>query len=71
MNSTTWIILILLVAYVARPINTTDSAIYSRSHMGLRIDNLTGCHYLAAFWGGLTPRLDAQGNHICIEEMND
>ena len=31
----------------------------------LHIDDLTGCHYLAISAGGLTPRLDAQGRHVC------
>lgn len=30
-------------------------------------DNGTGCQYLQSKGGGLTPRLDADGHHICQE----
>lgn len=36
-----------------------------RSGMALYRDYGTGCEYLASPWGGLTPRLDADGRHIC------
>lgn len=35
-----------------------------RSGLGLHTDAMTGCQYLSRS-GGLTPRLDAKGNHIC------
>lgn len=28
-------------------------------------DHATGCHYLAEPFGGITPRLDSSGQHIC------
>ena len=31
----------------------------------LAIDPRTGCHYLAVPGGGITPRLAADGEHIC------
>ena len=43
--------------------DTTDGK--KRSGMALRIDNMTGCHYLEGSKGGITPRLDGQGNHVC------
>ncbi|WP_201240163.1 hypothetical protein [Rhodothalassium salexigens] len=36
-----------------------------RSQMGLRVDYRTGCQYLVTPFGGITPRLDASGHHIC------
>lgn len=35
-----------------------------RSGLTLRTDSLTGCQYLEAQSGGLTPRLDTDGKHI-------
>lgn len=35
-----------------------------RSGLELRTDFGTGCQYLEASSGGLTPRLDADGNHM-------
>ncbi len=48
----------------------TDDAVNGvRSNMALFIDHDTGCHYLAAraFFGytPLTPRMDANGIHVC------
>jgi hypothetical protein len=37
---------------------------YGRSGMSLRIDAETGLHYLEGRGGVLTPRLDANGNHM-------
>lgn len=37
-----------------------------RSGLGLQIDHMTGCHYLITLFGGITPRLDADGQHVCI-----
>ena len=36
----------------------------ARSNLAIRTDSQTGCQYLAASSGGLTPRLDANGRHI-------
>lgn len=36
-----------------------------RSGLALRTDAQTGCQYLASPWGGLTPRVDRAGKHIC------
>lgn len=36
-----------------------------RSSMKLLVDHETGCHYLSVSGGGITPRLDADGKHIC------
>lgn len=37
----------------------------SRSDMRLHTDALTGCQYLSAPDGGITPRLSANGTQIC------
>lgn len=39
----------------------------TRSNMVIRVDNLTKCQYLQGSGGGLTPRLDTRGKHICKE----
>lgn len=36
--------------------------------MRVTTDHLTGCQYLMGSRGGLTPRLDADGNHICNKQ---
>lgn len=36
-----------------------------RSGMRPHVDALTGCQYLSVSKGGITPRLDAQGRHMC------
>lgn len=36
-----------------------------RSGMLLFIDQRTGCHYLGNPMGGIIPRVDAKGRHIC------
>lgn len=36
-----------------------------RSGLGLRTDAQTGCQYLVSPWGGITPRLDRDGKHLC------
>jgi len=69
--------LTVLVAYLAlillTPTDSTDASKWGRSGMVLRIDNLTGCHYLETkgFLGistAITPRLDKSGTQICIGE---
>ena len=39
--------------------------VYWGSGLGLYTDNLTGCQYLSSPRGGLVPRLDKDGTHIC------
>lgn len=36
----------------------------SRSGMALHVDAKTGCEYLSAQFGGITPRLDTSGKHM-------
>ena len=47
--------------------DSTDTA-NARSGLVLMKDNRTGCHYLSAKHGGITPRLNFDGNHICNGE---
>ena len=57
---------ILLCIYLFR--NTEKDATdppNGRSNLDLLIDHETGCHYLRANGGGITPRLNANGKHIC------
>lgn len=37
----------------------------TRSGVKIVTDHKTGCQYLYASRGGLTPRLDSDGKHIC------
>lgn len=55
--------LIVLSASCA-PKDDTDPP-EGRSGMRLYTDHLTGCQYLGGAWGGVTPRLDGSGRHIC------
>tara|TARA_Y100000310_G_C20691139_1_gene822288 strand:+ start:2302 stop:2541 length:240 start_codon:yes stop_codon:yes gene_type:complete len=47
------------------PKDSTDSE-DKRSGMILYNDYQTGCQYLGGLFGGITPRLDAEGKHICL-----
>ena len=47
--------------------DTTDGPT-KRSGLGLRIDALTGCQYLVSPYGGIHPRVDAKGRHICTPD---
>jgi hypothetical protein len=49
------------------PRDDTDTEDGPRSGVNLRTDHGTGCQYLADPMGGITPRLDASGEHICGE----
>ena len=39
-----------------------------RSNLIILTDAKTGCQYLCSSRGGLTPRLDAKGQHICTDK---
>lgn len=53
---------IALVGYCT-PRDDTDGE--ERSGMRLMTDARSGCQYLGAPWGGITPRMDRNGHHIC------
>lgn len=66
----TWIIIFLLVfsAFLyfqgRYDHDSTDNG-DKRSGLILSIDAFTGCHYLSTGRGGITPRLNKAGRHIC------
>jgi hypothetical protein len=41
----------------------------TRSNMGLHIDAMTSCQYLSAKGGGITPRMNKEGEHVCEVEL--
>jgi len=49
--------------------STDDKAKQKRSGAMLYVDHGTGCHYLSGWSGVLTPRLDFNGQHICVEGL--
>ena len=59
------IVLVIQFAYYVLPIGMDDTDGENRSGLVPRIDARTGCQYLEAQGGGITPRLDAAGKHIC------
>lgn len=63
--------LVLLAIVNQSPMSRDDSDsgkgwFDSRSGVSVITDAKTGCQYLAWPNGGITPRLDKGGNHICI-----
>jgi len=56
------------------PFNRDDSDRGKRGNgrSGVKVitDDLTGCQYLEFQNGGITPRMDAQGRHLCIPVEN-
>lgn len=72
-NKAFWPLAIMLSAALALTLmlggdwtarDDTDSH-EKRSGMRPHVDALTGCQYLSTPGGGITPRLDAQGRHMC------
>lgn len=64
-----WLVLgyFLVVLIGKSPMGRDDSdpgAWGARSGLALRTDSRTGCQYLEAMSGGLTPRRDKDGEHI-------
>lgn len=69
-----WILFLAVLVALSyiRPMDSTDYGRFGRSGLRLHIDSATGCHYVSTIFGGPTPRLDADGQHICggySEEM--
>ncbi|WP_017993809.1 hypothetical protein [Rhizobium leguminosarum] len=64
------ILVVLVVLFVAvmleafKERDDTDPP-NDRSGMVLFIDHRTGCHYVGTPHGGITPRLDRNGEQIC------
>lgn len=59
------VILLLQFAWNVLPVGRDDTDGESRSGLTLRTDARTGCQYLESKGGGLTPRLDGNGEHVC------
>jgi hypothetical protein len=69
-----WILIgwAVLTAFNVSPLSRDDSDAGSwgrRSGVAVRTDSMTGCQYLEGGRGGLTPRLDEAGRHICGKSM--
>lgn len=61
------VIVTLIGALLAQSKRDSTDPPGGRSNLDLLIDYQTGCHYLSTHKGGLTPRLDADGKHICTK----
>ncbi len=58
--------LIVSISYFPIVRNNSDAGEYGwPSGVIPRTDSLTGCQYLETSGGGITPRLDREGRHIC------
>ncbi len=58
---------VMLLAFAFPDRDDTDSPT-ERSRMSLHTDHKTGCQYLSVIFGGMTPRVDSSGKHICVKE---
>lgn len=61
------VVVLLMLSGSGSNRDSTDSP-DKRSGMRLHTDHLTGLQYLSAPGGGLTPRLDANGRHMRVED---
>lgn len=59
------IIIIIQLAWNFLPLGRDNSDGDKRSGFSVHVDALTGCEYLAGKSGGLIPRMDSNGHHIC------
>lgn len=62
--------LVLSIIWTVIPYGRDSTDGDRRSGLALRIDALTGCHYLEGSRGGLIPRVTANGEHICSGPEN-
>ena len=61
-----WLFITLAMHYWRIGFDATDDVDAGRrSGVALRIDHGTGCQYIEGQGGGITPRLDRDGRHIC------
>lgn len=61
------LIVVAILSWASKRIALDDTDGDAASGMGLHTDARTGCQYLSTYNGGITPRLDENGHHICIE----
>ena len=67
-----WVMIIFFILQFAwhfLPIGRDNSDGEKRSGVSVHVDMLTGCEYLGGKNGGLTPRMDANGHHICTRQL--
>lgn len=57
-----WLV-IIAIQYASGVFRRDDTDGISRSGMKPHTDNATGCQYLSVPGGGITPRLDGNGQH--------
>ena len=62
---TTVCVILLSIYLFTTPARDATDPPNGRSNLHLLVDHETGCHYLRAKGGGITPRLNANGKHIC------
>lgn len=62
----------MVVSAILTPYDDTDPpGFMQRSGLGLRTDAKTGCQYVTSgLFGGVTPRLDANGQPVCGKQTN-
>jgi len=65
------IAIILVISAVPIGRDSTDPEWPGRSGMRLNIDSATGCAYLSAPSGGITPRLTSTGQHYGCTETKE
>lgn len=67
MNGVGAVILLIAVTIIGLSFRTddTDQSWWQRSGVSVVTDARTGCQYLKSAFGGLTPRMGADGRHIC------
>jgi len=58
-------IVIVAAMSMGRPPRDNSDPIGGRSNMEVLTDALTGCQYLAAQRGGITPRMGADNKQVC------
>lgn len=65
-----WVVIFYLLIDSLK-VDDTDKSLFIRSELGLKTDYKTGNQYLTTFWGGITPRLDKDGNIVNIYKKGE
>ena len=62
-----FVAMLLIAGCVVESLMPRDSTDLPGERSGVKptVDALTGCHYLRTLFGGITPRMGADGRHIC------
>lgn len=65
-----WVVTIIILFVMGHyDYDNTDTADGTRSGMKLRTDHQTKCQYLETDHGGITPRLNSRGEHMCGQHL--